>query len=395
MSFRYLTNVSLDEAKEEYINALRKNGFAAKEETVSVAASCGRITSKAVYANICAPHYLASAMDGIAVSAKKTFGATETTPVVLSKDDYVIVDTGDPVPENCDAVIMIEDVVNEDGGNVRLHAPATPWQHIRQIGEDICAGEMILPAKTKITPSAIGAMLAGGVTEVSVIRKPVVGIIPTGDEIVPPTSNPGEGEIIEFNSSIISGMLGDWGAVPKVYPIVPDNYDLIKKTVTDASEECDMVILNAGSSAGRDDNSTAILGSVGKVLYHGIAIKPGKPAILAYKDDKPLLGVPGYPVSAIIVIDNLLKPLVYEWYDLPDDTAVYEEAVLSKSVVSGLKYREFVRVRLGVVGGKMIASPLNRGAGVVSSFMKADGILEVPQGREGFEAGETVRVKLL
>ncbi len=395
MSFRYLTNVSLDEAKEEYINTLRKKGFAAKEELVGVAGSCGRITSKAVYANICAPHYLASAMDGVAVSAKKTFGATETTPVVLSQEDYVIVDTGDPVPEGVDAVIMIEDVVNEDGGNVRLHAPATPWQHIRQIGEDICAGEMILPAKTKITPSAIGAMLAGGVTEVCVIKKPVVGIIPTGDEIVPPTSNPGEGEIIEFNSSIISGMLLEWGAESKIYPIVPDKYDLIKETVIKAASECDLVILNAGSSAGRDDNSTAILGSVGKVLYHGIAIKPGKPAILAYKDDKPLLGVPGYPVSAIIVIDNLLKPLIYEWYDLPDDTAVYEDAVLSKSVVSGLKYREFVRVRLGMVGGKMIASPLNRGAGVVSSFMKADGILEVPQGKEGFEAGETVRVKLL
>ena len=395
MGFEYLTNIPLAKAREDYLNLLCSHGFGPKTEVIPTWDACGRVTAHAVYAHICAPHYAASAMDGVAVSAKDTFGATETTPITLNPDQFIVLDTGDPIPENCDAVIMVEDIVKNEDGTITIHAAAAPWQHIRQIGEDICAGEMILPSHMTVSPSAIGAMIAGGVLEVEVIRKPLVGIIPTGDEIIPPCTDPKPGDILEFNGSIFSAMVRQWGTEAKVYPIVPDKYDQIKAMVEKAASECDLVILNAGSSAGREDFSARVIREVGQVLYHGIAMKPGKPAILGCQGETPILGVPGYPVSGIIVIEQLLKPLVDHWLKVPAQRSQYARAVLTRPVVSGLKYEEFVRVRMGYVGDKLMASPLSRGSGVVSSFMKADGILEVPQGLEGFEAGAEVNIRLL
>ena len=395
MGFEYLTNVPLTQAREDYLALLQSHGFGPKTEIIPVFESCGRVTARAVYAHICAPHYAASAMDGVAVTAKDTFGATETTPVTLSPEQFIVLDTGDPIPEDRDAVIMVEDIVKNADGSITIHAAAAPWQHIRQIGEDVCAGEMILPSHMTVSPAAIGAMIAGGVLEIEVIRKPVVGIIPTGDEIIPPCTDPKPGDILEFNGSIFSAMVRQWGAEAVVYPIVPDKFDQIKTMVAKAAEECDMVILNAGSSAGREDFSARVIRELGEVLYHGIAIKPGKPAILGCRGEKVILGVPGYPVSGIIVIEQLLKPLIDHWLQAPSAPSQYAKATLTRPVVSGLKYQEFVRVRMGCVGGKLMASPLSRGSGVVSSFMKADGILEVPQGLEGYEAGEEVNVRLL
>ena len=190
MGFEYLTNVPLVQARADYLKLLQDRGYGHRTETIPVWDACGRVTARAVYAHICAPHYAASAMDGVAVNAKDTFGATETTPVTLEPGKYIVLDTGDPIPENCDAVIMVEDIVKNSDGSITIHAAAAPWQHIRQIGEDVCAGEMILPAHMTVSPSAIGAMIAGGVLEIEVIRKPVVGIIPTGDEIIPPARTP-------------------------------------------------------------------------------------------------------------------------------------------------------------------------------------------------------------
>lgn len=395
MSFEYLTNVPLKKAREDYLKLLKEKGFSNKTETIPVQQAHGRITAGPVYAHICAPHYAASAMDGVAVKAGDTFGATETTPVTLRPEQFDVLDTGDPIPEGRDAVIMVEDIVKNHDGSISIHAPAAPWQHIRQIGEDVCAGEMILGAHMEVSPAAIGAMIAGGVMELEVIKKPVVGIIPTGDEIIPPCSDPKPGDILEFNSSIFSAMVKGWGAESRTYPIVPDKFEEIKATVSKAAEDCDMVILNAGSSAGREDYSAEAISQLGQVLYHGIAIKPGKPAILGCLGTKPVLGVPGYPVSGIIVIEELLKPIIDCWFHSSPAPANTAMATLTRPVVSGLKYQEFVRVRMGYVGEKLMASPLSRGSGVVSSFMKADGILAVPQGSEGYEAGEQVEVRLL
>ena len=395
MGFEYLTNTPLAEARRTYLKALEGLGFGSEGEIVPVQDVCGRITAEAVYAHGCAPHYAASAMDGIAVHAADTFGATDTTPVSIRPDRFVVVDTGDEVPAGFDAVIMVEEIVPQADGSVTIHGAAAPWQHIRQIGEDVCAGEMILPGYTAVSPAAIGAMIAGGVLTVPVIRRPVIGIIPTGDEIVSPCADPKPGQILEFNGSIFSAMVRQWGAEPRLYPIVPDQFDLIQTALARAADECDMVLLNAGSSAGREDYSAAAIGALGQVFCHGLAMKPGKPAILGAVGRKPVLGVPGYPVSGILVIEELLRPLVDLWFHqapAPMPTAV---AILTRPVVSGLKYEEFVRVRMGCVGDRLMASPLNRGAGVVSSFMKADGILRIPQDQEGYEAGTEVEVRLL
>lgn len=396
MAFSYLSNERLEDARSKFLDALNNAGFASFPcETVQAASSLGRVTSKPVYAAISAPHYPACAMDGIAVSARDTFGATETTPVTLAPSAFRRVDTGDPLPDGCDAVIMAEEVSFAQDGSAEIRSAAAPWQHVRQIGEDICAGEMIMPSFTRITPAAAGAMLAAGTLSASVVRRPRVGIIPTGDEIVPPTGTPRPGDVIEFNSTIFSAQLTEWGAEPVVYPIVRDDRAAIRAALEKAVSECDVVLLGAGSSAGRDDYSAEIIAEIGTVLVHGLAIRPGKPAILGLSGAKAVIGVPGYPVSGIIVLEEIVRPLIEMWFGCAGDVRGTAEAVLSRSVVSGLKYREFVRVRLGRVGGSIIASPLSRGAGVVSSFMKADGIMEVPLDREGIEAGSRVSVSLL
>lgn len=403
MSFQYLSNVPLDEAVASFIAALEERGMKPAAETVPVAEALGRITAEPLYAAISAPHYHACAMDGIALAASATFGATATTPVVVQPEAYVVVDTGDPLPEGCDAVVMIEDVVYAEGDGVEnlgacpvtLYAAVAPWGNVRQIGEDICAGEMLLTSNVRIEPAAMGAMLAAGVQEVRVIARPKVGIIPTGDEVVAPSADPKPGDVMEFNSTIFSGMVRQWGGEPVVYPIAKDVPGVVKAALQRAVDECDIVLLNAGSSAGRDDYSSRAVSEVGELVYHGIAIKPGKPAILGCAGSKAIIGVPGYPVSGIIVIEALLRPVIECLCGCAvahDETA---EATLTRPCTSSLKYEEFVRVRLGVVGGKTVATPLSRGAGVVTSFVKADGILDIPQNAEGYEAGEKVRVRLL
>ena len=395
MEHRYLENLPLEEAKTRFYAHLQAAGFAPKAETVAVCGACGRTLAQAVYAKICAPHYNASAMDGVAVKAAATFGASERTPVTLHPADYTVVDTGDPLPAGTDAVIMVEDLIDAPDGCYEILAAARPWQHVRQVGEDLCMGDMIAPTGTVLTPALCGALLAGGVTQVSVLRVPRVGVIPTGDEIVAPTGNPAPGDIIEFNSTVFRGMLESWGAAVEVFPITPDDKAQLRAVLDAALTCCDIVLISAGSSAGRDDYTSQIIASRGTVLVHGIAIKPGKPAVLGEIEGKPVVGLPGYPVSAIVVMDEIVRELVYACRGLSAPARETMQGVLAQKLVSSLKYREYVRVTLGTRGGVCSVSPLPRGAGVISSFTKADGILVIDQDCEGLEAGETVPVRLL
>ena len=395
MKHNYLNNTSPDAAREAFLNAARENGFQYTYESVPAPQALGRILSRAVYAALSSPHYNASAMDGIAVAAEVTFGAGERTPVTLTPAQYTPVDTGDPLPEGADAVVMVEDVIDDEAGNVTLRAAVAPWQNVRQVGEDICMGDMIAPTGTAVTPALIGAFLAGGVTSVDVMKRPVFGIIPTGDEIVPPTAAPKKGEIIEFNSAVFSAMLAGWGAEAKVYGIVKDKKELLAAALDTALAECDAVLLLAGSSAGRDDYTAEVVASRGQVLIHGVGIKPGKPAVLGTAAGKPVAGLPGYPVSAIVVMEEFIKPLVDLYYRRTPAPAETAEAVLGKRLVSSLKYKEYVRVSLGAVGGEYACAPLAGGAGVITSLTKADGILAIPQNSEGLSAGTRVQVRLL
>lgn len=395
MKHKYLDNMPLKEAKEKYLSLLKSNGFTYKSETIPSAFSYDRITAKAVYAKICSPHYNASSMDGIAVLSEDTSGASERDPVILTTDKYTAVDTGDPVPDGRDAVIMVEDVIFTEDGSAKIYASAKPFMNVRQIGEDICMGDMLVPSFTKITPALAGALLAGGNTQVQVIKKPCFGIIPTGDEIVSPREAPAKGEIIEFNSTVFSSMLSSFGAESTVYPIVPDKKELIAEALKKAASECDGVLILAGSSAGRDDYTKDIIEELGTVLVHGIAVKPGKPAVLGAVGNVPVIGLPGYPVSAVVIMNEIVREVIAFYCNQGSVKKRTVKAKLGRRVVSSLKYEEFIRVTLGKVGDTLVAVPISGGAGVITSFTKADGILKVSQDLEGIEAGKEVEIELL
>jgi len=395
MKHQYLDNMPLEEAREKYLELLKNNGFSYKTEIIPAALSFGRVSARAHYAKICSPHYNASSMDGIAVNSEDTYGATEREPAVLSRDSFTPVDTGDPLPEGKDAVIMIEDVIFTDDGCAKIYSAARPFMNVRQIGEDICMGDMLIPSFSEITPTLAGALLAGGNINAEVIKKPVFGIIPTGDEIVSPKEEPEKGEILEFNSTVFSGMLSSFGAEGKIYPIIPDKKELIKATLEKAVRECDAVLILAGSSAGRDDYTCDIIKSLGSVLVHGIAVKPGKPAVLGAVGSIPVIGLPGYPVSAVVIMNEIVRYVADGWYNRGKSSVSKVKAKLGRKVVSSLKYEEFIRVTLGKVADTIAAVPISGGAGVITSFTKADGILRVPQNLEGINAGEEVEIELL
>ena len=306
----YLKTIPVEEAQALYQDALKAIAVR-RTEKIPVEESLGRMTAKAIYARCCSPLFNAAAMDGIAVIAKETAGATQENPLTLVRGkDYQIVDTGDPVHPPYDAVIMAEDLLEAEEDVVQIMEAASGWQHVRPIGEDIVAGEMLLPGSHKIRPIDIGVLLSGGILEVEVIKRPRVGLIPTGTEIIEPDKEPGEGDIIESNSRMFAAMTINYGGIPRRYAPVEDDYDKIKDAIKKAHEENDIVVVNAGSSAGTEDYTVHILREMGEVLVHGVAIKPGKPVILSIVDGKPVIGLPGYPVSAYIDFENFVRPVM-------------------------------------------------------------------------------------
>ena len=335
-------------------------------------------------------------MDGIAVTAAKTEGASENTPVelVIGKDCQVI-DTGDPIHEPYDAVIMAEDLLETDDENkVRIIASAVPWQHVRPVGEDIVAGEMILPGRHCIRPIDVGVLLSGGIVEIEVVKNPEVAIFPTGTEIIEPGTEPKDGDIIESNSRMFENMAKVQGAKAVRFKTIPDDYEKIRDAVKEAAEKFDMVIINAGSSAGTEDYTVHVLRELGEVIIHGVSIKPGKPVILAFVNNKPVIGLPGYPVSAYIGFENFVSPVLSYMGGRVEKKNQKVEAVISRRLVSSLKHKEYVRVKVGCVGDKIVAAPLARGAGAAMSLVRADGFCVIPQNSEGCEAGKTLEVEL-
>ncbi|MBI9013749.1 MAG: molybdopterin biosynthesis protein [Clostridiales bacterium] len=389
----YLSSLKLEEAKDVYFNSIQLDHLVSNE-VISVESSLNRITSEPVYAKLSSPHYNASAMDGVMVIAEKTYGADERHAIILRADDFVYVDTGDVIREPYNAVIMIEDIqVVEEG--IEIIEAAAPWQHIRPIGEDIVQTEMILPAGHKIRPVDLGALLAGGIFTISVVKKPSVGILPTGTEIVEPKEHLIPGEIIDSNSRMFEALILEMGGSPTRYPSLKDDYDLLKAHIKSMSETHDIILINAGSSAGSEDYTVMIIRELGEVIVHGVAIKPGKPAILGIINNKPVIGIPGYPVSAYFVFDIYVKTLMDLWFNKIAAKRHTVKALLSKRLMSSIKHEEYIRMKLGLVSNKLVAIPLNRGAGVTMSLVKADGICVVPQNIEGYEAGTEVTIELL
>ncbi|KKM11415.1 LysR family transcriptional regulator [Clostridiales bacterium PH28_bin88] len=394
----YLDNQPLEDALAGFLTRLERLGALqpGEPELVAVDQAVERVTAAPVYAAISSPHYAAAAMDGVAMRSWETFGAAETSPKELRLGSEAIeVDTGDPLPEGFDAVVMAEDLAYPRDGMVEVTAAVAPGQHVRQVGEDVVVAEMLLPGHHLIGPYDLGGLMAGGVREVLVHTRPRVAVLPTGDELIPAGESPRPGQILEYNSHVLAALVQQWGGQAVRFPITRDHPADLRARLLQAVEEADLVLVNAGSSAGREDFTAAVVRELGEVFTHGVAIKPGKPVILGTVRGKGVVGIPGYPVSAALACELFVKPVVYHKLGLPLPERPKLAARLARKVYSPLGQEEFLRVKLGRVGDRVIATPISRGAGVITSLMRADGILRVPRLSEGFAAGEEVQIELL
>ena len=351
----YIDNNDFAETLSAYLQNFSRLGA----EQIDAARASGRVTAEAIYARVCDPTYNASAMDGIAVCSKDTLTATEVNPLTLKQGQYEYVNTGGAVKSPFDSVIMIEDVILKDG-EATITSPSRPYQHLRCVGETVAATEMVLPSRRQVRPMDIGAILASGNEKISVVKKPFVSIIPTGEEMVEHADELAVGKLMESNSRVFAALVEEYGGVPKRLDIVRDDREILKQTLITALKESDVVLINAGSSAGTKDFTKSVIEELGTVVAHGLAIKPGKPTILGIVDGKAVVGVPGYPVSAYLVMEKVVKPLIETLLGLRLSTRQTIEATLTKRVISSLKNEEYLRVALGCVDGEYFATPLPR-----------------------------------
>ncbi|WP_300611292.1 molybdopterin biosynthesis protein [Trebonia sp.] len=363
--------------------------------TVPVADAAGMVTAAPVWATRSSPPWDAAGMDGIAIRAADTLGAGETTPVWLEPGGYDIVDTGDPMPDDKDAVVMREYVHYDETGRAELRAAVPPQAHVRSIGEDVSAGELLLPEGHRLRAADLAAAVAAGQTHLSVRKKALVLILPTGDEVRPIGTELGPGEILDTNSLMLAEQAREAGCEARCLPIEPDDPERITEVVRKAADECDLLIVIAGSSAGRDDYTARVVSGAGVLAVHGVAVRPGHPVVLGVVGRTPVLGAPGYPVSAALTFDIFAAPLLAELSGTPPRRRPRADAKLARKLASPLGMDDWVRVRLGSVGGSLVATPLPRGAGVLTSLVRADGLLVVPAGVEGHHAGSVVPVELL
>ena len=363
--------------------------------TVPLTEAAGLVTAAPVWAVRSSPPFDAAGMDGIAVTAADVVRASETTPVWLDADGYDVVDTGDPMPDGRDAVVMREHVHYDGDGRAELRAAVPPYQHVRSIGEDVAAGELLLPEGHRLRAADLAAMAAAGQTAAAVRKRALVLILPTGDEVRPIGTEPGPGEIPDTNSLMLAEQAREAGCDAAVLPIEPDDPDRIEAVVKAAADECDLLIVIAGSSAGRDDYTARVVASAGALAVHGVAVRPGHPVVLGVVGQTPVLGAPGYPVSAALTFDIFAAPMLAALEGAAPRERPATTARLARKLASALGSDDWVRVRLGRVGGDVVATPLPRAAGVLTSLVRADGLLVVPAGVEGHHAGERVQVQLL
>ncbi len=426
----YLHDIPLPEAQARLDGALisaNMGGILGMEEITLDENALGRILAEPVWAKLSSPHYHAAAMDGFAVQAGETDSALPTKPVTLqSGDQMVYVDTGDALPEWADAVIPIENVepLEADGKPaaeirqphaIRIRAAVTPWQHIRPMGEDIVASQLVLPAGHTLRPVDLGAIAASGHSHIRVTRQPKVAILPTGSELVPIGDPVSPGEIIEYNSMVLASQVRSWGGEATRLPITEDSFDQICSRVSQAATEHDLILINAGSSAGSEDYTAQVVQELGELLVHGVAIRPGHPVILGMiqsegdksrvndeqSDDSErglktsvIIGVPGYPVSSALTGEIFVEPLLARWLGRPPANPPSIKATLTRKITSPAGDDDYVRVAVGRVGDRLLAAPLARGAGVITSLVRADGLALLPRGSQGLPAGAEVGVRL-
>lgn len=408
----YLKDIPLEEALRRLDKALQKIGqwgVLGVEEILLDEKAVGRVLAEPVWAKISSPHYHAAAMDGFAVRSADTAGAMPTYPITLTYGSQAMyLDTGDALPTWADAVIPIENIESLDKRSgpaqharrpfaIRIRSGISPWSHVRSMGEDMVATQLVLPAGHTMRPVDVGAVAACGHASIRVSRKPKVAIIPTGSELVPVGHAVKPGEIIEFNSIVLAAQIYSWGGEATRYPIVSDDFDEIRKQVSEIAQDYDLILLNAGSSAGSEDFSARVVESLGELYVHGVAVRPGHPVIIGVigeKTQRPIIGVPGYPVSSALTGEIFVEPLLARWLGRAPFEPVEIRATITRKTTSPAGDDDYLRVAVGRVGERVLAAPLARGAGVISSLVRADGLVKIPRGSQGLPAGADVTVQL-
>jgi putative molybdopterin biosynthesis protein len=431
----YLNDIPLPEALLRIQNSLERIGqweVLGVEEIPLDERAIDRIVAEPLWAKISSPHYHASAMDGFAVRSSETEGAFQTNPITLTygtQAEYV--DTGDPLPGWANAVIMIENVEPLDDSDspaenprnpaaIRIRGAVPPWYHVRPMGEDMVATQLVLPAGHKLRAFDLGAIAGCGHSMVKVARKPKIAIIPTGTELKEVGEPVVPGDIIEYNSIVLAAQINSWGGEAVRLPIIKDDFIAIKKQVLGAAQEADLILLNAGSSAGSEDYSAKVIESLGDLVFHGVAVRPGHPVIFciveqnrskdyvsteqnskktnnkpdSVKTGIPVFGVPGYPVSAALTGEIFVEPVIAKWLGRQPMEPVEVEATLTRKITSPSGDDDYLRMTVGKVGDRVLAAPLSRGSGVITSLVRADGITIIPHGSQGLSAGEKVKVRL-
>ncbi len=395
----YLQKKPLEDARKTILDAFAETSPAG--QWIPATESVGRVLAEPVFAAVSSPNFHAAAMDGVAVKAADTFGAAETRPLKLQAGRTAFpVNTGHIMPEGTDGVIMIEQINWLENDWIEIEAPVYPWQNVRKMGEDIVATELVFPRNHKVTPHCLGALITAGISSVCVWKKPTALILPTGSELVdltaidPPTLAPGK--ILESNSHMLGRMVEACGGSYRRHDIVADNTQTIRAAIEDAdSADIDLILILGGSSAGSEDYARAVIEELGSVLVHGVTMMPGKPVIAGSISGKPAFGMPGYPVSAIIAFEQLIRPLIHQMIRQPEPETRRIHALPTRKLASRLGVEEFIRVKLGQVGDNIVATPLPRGAGCITSFTEADGIIRIPSAVEGIDANTPVPAELL
>ena len=370
-------------------------------EEIPVPQAVGRVLAEPIYAKASAPHFNAAAMDGLAVKAQSTFGASEAVTKELAIGrEAIYVNTGHVMPPETDAVIMIEHVNVIDDDRIEIDKPVFPWQNVRKVGEDIVATELLFPQNHMITPYCVGALLTGGLFKVPVKKKPKILIIPTGSELFDWRSQSLDsvkpGQVLETNSFMLGCLVEKFGGTYTRHEMLVDDPEIIKQVVDEAvNQDYQMILVLGGSSAGSEDYAKGVILGLSTVLVHGVTIMPGKPVVIGNVRGKPVFGMPGYPVSAIIAFEQFVRPILKRMLGQPDPPVQTIDVEPTRKIASKLGVEEFLRVKLGQVGNRVVATPLPRGAGCITSNTEAEGIIRIPNHIEGIKDNETALAELL
>ncbi len=380
----------VDEAREEFFSSIRPLN---RIEKLSLAEADGRISAEDILAPRPAPHYRRAAMDGFAVRAADTFGASQSSPNRIKvgesvrKGLAVPVHTGGHVPDEADGVLKIEETRRQND-SLDVYSSIAPGDNVSPVGEDVEKGDVLLEKGARIQPSALGLLRSLGLEKLKVAACPEVTVVPTGEELVSPGEEPGPGETVQSNGIMISSCVRRWGGKPKEREVLSDRPEELRAALNTGVNESDVVAFTGGSSVGRRDRIVEVLESEGEVLIHGVAVQPGKPVALALVEETPVIALPGYPVAALADAYFFLKSLVQHLTGakLEDKTFTVR---LARKISSKLGRLSLVRVKVE----KGEAKPIRvAGSGVLSSVTRSDGFVLVPEDSEGIAAGETVEL---